>query len=49
MDKAYGIILKMKFKKILSWDPVTHACNPNYLGGRNEEDFGLRPAQANSL
>jgi hypothetical protein len=28
---------------------VTHACNPNYLGGRNEEDFGLRPAQANSL
>jgi hypothetical protein len=28
---------------------VAHACNPNYLGGRHQEDQGLKPAQANSL
>jgi hypothetical protein len=25
---------------------VTQACNPTYLGGRNWEDCGLRPARA---
>jgi hypothetical protein len=24
--------------------PVAHFCNPNYLGGRDQEDYGLRPA-----
>jgi hypothetical protein len=28
---------------------VAHACNPNYSGGRDQEDGSLRPAQANSL
>jgi hypothetical protein len=23
---------------------VTHACNPNYSGGRDQEDHGLKPA-----
>jgi hypothetical protein len=28
---------------------VAHACNPNYSGGRDQEDHGLKPAQANIL
>jgi hypothetical protein len=28
---------------------VTHACNPSHSGGRDQEDSGLKPAQANSL
>jgi hypothetical protein len=27
---------------------VAHACNPSYSGGRDQEDHGLKPAQANS-
>jgi hypothetical protein len=27
---------------------VAHICNPGYLGGRDEEDCGSRPAWANS-
>jgi hypothetical protein len=26
---------------------VAHAFNPSYSGGRYQEDFGLKPAQAN--
>jgi hypothetical protein len=29
--------------------PVTHACNPSYSGGRDQEDCSSKPAQANSL
>jgi hypothetical protein len=25
--------------------PVTHACNPSYSGGRDQEDLGSKPAQ----
>jgi hypothetical protein len=25
---------------------VAHTCNPSYLGGRDQEDHGLRPARA---
>jgi hypothetical protein len=28
---------------------VAHACNPSYSEGRDQEDHGSRPAQANSL
>jgi hypothetical protein len=28
---------------------VVHACNPSYSRGRDQEDCGLKPAQANSL
>jgi hypothetical protein len=28
---------------------VAHAYNPSYLGGRDQEDRGLKPARANSL
>jgi hypothetical protein len=27
---------------------VTHACNPSYSGGRDQEDLGSKPVQANS-
>jgi hypothetical protein len=29
--------------------PVAHACNPSYSGGRDQEDSGSKPTQANSL
>jgi hypothetical protein len=28
--------------------PVAHACYPSYSGGRDQEDRGWKPAQANS-
>jgi hypothetical protein len=24
--------------------PVVYTCNPSYLGGRDQEDLGLKPA-----
>jgi hypothetical protein len=30
------------------WALVAHACNPRSSGGRNQEDRGSKPAQANS-
>jgi hypothetical protein len=27
---------------------MAHACSPSYSGGRDQEDYGLKPAQANS-
>jgi hypothetical protein len=27
---------------------VTHACNPNYSGGRDQEDHGSKPTGENS-
>jgi hypothetical protein len=29
--------------------PVAHTCNPNYSGGRDQEDLGSKPAQADTL
>jgi hypothetical protein len=31
-----------------SMQPVAHACNPSYSGGRDQEDHGWKPAPANS-
>jgi hypothetical protein len=28
--------------------PVVHTCNPSYIGGRDQEDGGLRLAQTNN-
>jgi hypothetical protein len=28
--------------------PVAHACNPNYLGGRDQEEHGPKPDQVKS-
>jgi hypothetical protein len=30
------------------WVMVAHTCNPSYSGGRDQEDHGSRPDQANS-
>jgi hypothetical protein len=27
-------------KQFSGWVPVAHACNPNYLGGKDQEDHG---------
>jgi hypothetical protein len=42
--KKYIIIIE-----VTGWAQVAHACNPSYSGVRNQEDQGLKPAQANSL
>jgi hypothetical protein len=34
--------------KKVSQVPVAHAYNTSYLGGRDQEDCGSKPAQANS-
>jgi hypothetical protein len=31
-----------------SQTPVAHTYNPNYIGGRDQEDHSSKPAQANS-
>jgi hypothetical protein len=41
------ILISLK-KEGLSWAPVAHFCNPSYSGGRDQEDLGSEPAQANS-
>jgi hypothetical protein len=28
---------------------MAHTCNPSYSGGRDQEDHGSKPVQANSL
>jgi hypothetical protein len=35
-------------KKIAGRAPLVHACNPSYSGGRDQEDHGQKPAQADS-
>jgi hypothetical protein len=35
--------------KNYSQKPVTHTCNPSFLGGRDREGGSSRPAQGNGL
>jgi hypothetical protein len=50
---SFNCTLKMSefmvHKSYLSWVPVAHACNPSYSGARDQEDWGSKPTQANSL
>jgi hypothetical protein len=39
---------RLPLKMPSSWALVAHACNPSYSGGRDQEDHGSKPAQANS-
>jgi hypothetical protein len=40
---------RLKFKiQSMSRVLVAHTCNPSYSGSRDQEDLGLKPAQANS-
>jgi hypothetical protein len=43
--KQEGLWIKIKS---LSRVPVAHTCNLSYSGGRDQEDHGSKPAQANS-
>jgi hypothetical protein len=37
------------FDQLLAWlVSVTHACNPSFLEGKDQEDFGLIPVWVNS-
>jgi hypothetical protein len=48
--KLLRTYLKSKRKK--GWEsqaPVTHACNPSYSEGRDQEDQSFMPTWANSL
>jgi hypothetical protein len=35
-------------RKRIHWALVAHTCNPNYSGGRDQEDCGLKTAWENS-
>jgi hypothetical protein len=41
-------MLYIREKYTFNWEPVAHVCNPSYSGGRDQEDCGLKSAQANS-
>jgi hypothetical protein len=45
-----GEEMKSKIKNYLEncWVPEAHAYNPSYSGGRDQEDHGSKPVQANS-
>jgi hypothetical protein len=43
-SKKEGVIFELERLKIKL--TIKHACNPNYSGGSNQEDGGLRPAPA---
>jgi hypothetical protein len=35
---------KKKNKSLFSWASVTHAYNPSYSGGRDQQNIGSKPA-----
>jgi hypothetical protein len=44
-----GIILKINCNNTqCDWVLVAHTCNPSYLGDRDQQGYGSRPAEANS-
>jgi hypothetical protein len=44
MGFADSFLGKRFFLKMSCRAPVPHACNPSYLGGRDQEDRGSKPA-----
>jgi hypothetical protein len=34
--------------EVLGQVPMAHTCNPRYSGGRDQEDYGSKPALANN-
>jgi hypothetical protein len=48
MIKKKKSLKKLIGRPYLSWVPMAHACNPSYSEGRNQEDQGSKPVQANS-
>jgi hypothetical protein len=47
-QRAVAKELNFLMKEMGELGPVAHTCNPSYSGGRDLEDLGLKPAQANS-
>jgi hypothetical protein len=47
LDSIETLSQKLK-KKLAEGQWLAHTCNPSYSGGRDQEDHGLKPAQANS-
>jgi hypothetical protein len=41
-----GVLIFKKHSR--GWALVAYSCNTNYSGGRDQEDQGSKPAQANS-
>jgi hypothetical protein len=39
------VVIKQQLNRAL----VTHACNPSYSGGRDQEDYSLKPAGENGF
>jgi hypothetical protein len=48
---GYNRILTKGLKSLRNFglEPVAHACNPSYSGGRDQEDLSSKTAWANSL
>jgi hypothetical protein len=44
-QRAFSAVL---WKTQKGWALVAHTCNPSYSGGRDQEDLGSKPAQANT-
>jgi hypothetical protein len=42
------VLIFLKVALSRSQVPVAHTCNPNYSGGRDQEDHGSNPDQANT-
>jgi hypothetical protein len=38
------VVLRLPFRS----GAVVHSCNPRYFGGRDQEDYGLKPAWTKS-
>jgi hypothetical protein len=47
--KSIELLKKKKTSKVIGQVPVAPTCNPSYSGGRDQEDRGLKPAQAYNL
>jgi hypothetical protein len=48
VSKSKNEKIKDRKKESQSQAPVAHTCNPNYSGGRDQEDNGSKPARTNS-
>jgi hypothetical protein len=40
LEPVQPLTSNLASRMLYSWAPVAHACNPSYLGGRDQEDRG---------
>jgi hypothetical protein len=48
-DRIINLNSRQALKSEFSWAPVAHAYNPSYSEGRDQDDHGSKPTQANSF